>query len=122
MKTIMKIGMAVIVMGIFANFISGGNSEQEADLPALIQGGALIVDVRTASEFAARHIENAVNIPYDVISRDIGSYAPDKDRTLILYCHSGARAAAAQKSLMQLGYTHIVNARTLRAMLRALDQ
>ena len=120
MKTVMKIGMAVIVMGLFANFCSGGHPDKSADIPALIQNGALVVDVRTPGEFAGGHIEAAVNIPYDVIGRKIGSYATDKDRTIILYCRSGARASAAEKSLIQAGYTQVVNAVSLRKMHKIL--
>lgn len=122
MKTIIKIGLAVLMMGLFSKLFLKGHPDQEGDLSELVRGGALIVDVRTANEFAAGHIENAVNIPYDLVSRDIGSYAQDKNRVLVLYCRSGARASVAKKSLLKLGYSHVVNARTLRAMRMALGQ
>jgi phage shock protein E len=82
----------------------------------------LVIDVRSQGEFSGDHIDGAVNIPYDLISHEIGKYASDKDQTIILYCHSGARAAAAAKSLIQAGYTRIVNAATLRKMRKILDQ
>ncbi|MBL7017040.1 MAG: rhodanese-like domain-containing protein [Kiritimatiellales bacterium] len=85
-----------------------------------MQNGALVVDVRTPGEFAGGHIEDAVNIPYDVIGREIGSYAPDKDRAIILYCRSGPRAAVAKKSLIRAGYTQVINATSLRKMRKIL--
>ena len=120
MRMAMKIGLAVIVMGFFANFFSGGHPDQSVDIPALIQNGALVVDVRTPGEFSGGHIEDAVNIPYDLISRDIGSYAPDKDRAIILYCRSGPRASAAKKSLIRAGYTQVINASSFRKMRKIL--
>jgi phage shock protein E len=122
MKTIIKIGLAVLMIGLFSKLFFKGHPDQKADISELVRGGSLIVDVRTANEFAGGHIENAVNIPYDLVSRDIGSYAPDKDRVLVLYCRSGARASVAKRSLLKLGYSHVVNARTLRAMRAALEQ
>lgn len=121
MKAIVKIGMAVLIMGLL-NFIFGGHADKNVDISALVQGGALVVDVRTSGEFSGGHIEGAVNIPHDRISREIEQQTVDKDRAIILYCHSGARASAAKKSLVQMGYTHVVNAASLRNMRNVLDQ
>jgi len=117
----MKIGMVVAIMGLL-NFIFGGNADKGVDIPALIQEGALVVDVRSPGEFSGGHIEGAVNIPYDVISREIEKHASEKDRPIILYCHSGARASAAKKSLVQMGYAQVVNAASLRNMRKILEQ
>lgn len=108
------------MMGFFASFLFGDGLDNEADIPALIRGGALVIDVRSPGEFSGGHIEGAVNIPYDVISSEIGKLLRNKDKAVVLYCHSGARAAAAKKSLVQAGYTHVVNAFTLRHMRKIL--
>lgn len=121
MKTTVKIGLVVAIMG-FLSFIFGGNADKNVDISALIQGGALVVDVRSPGEFSGGHIEGAVNIPYDVISREIAKHGADKDRAIILYCHSGARASAAKKALLQMGYAQVVNAASLRNMRKILDQ
>ena len=41
------------------------------DYKALAAQGALIIDVRTNSEFKGGHIKNAVNIPVDSISSKV---------------------------------------------------
>lgn len=67
------------------------------------------LDVRTAEEYAAGHIVNAINIPFDVIEDNIASITTDKNATIYLYCKSGRRASVALQSLESLGYTNVIN-------------
>jgi phage shock protein E len=67
----------------------------------------LIIDVRTAGEFSGGSIKSAINIPYDEIAGKIGRIETGKTRPIIVYCRSGGRAAAAKKSLEQIGYTQV---------------
>ena len=53
----------------------------------------VLIDVRSADEFASGHLRGAVNIPHDRITDEIGSVAADKSTRIILYCRSGRRAA-----------------------------
>lgn len=107
-------------MGILANLLFGGSPDSDADIPALIKAGALVVDVRTANEFSGGHIAGAVNIPVNVIGREIGDHA--KDKPIIVYCHSGARSASAKRILGQAGYTNVVNGGSLHRMHKLLSQ
>jgi len=109
MKKISKLGVTVMVFGFLANLFLCGAAEK-IDLPALIQSGALVIDVRTPGEFSGGAIKGALNIPYDEIIQKIGNLETDKSRTIIVYCHSGARSRAAKKSLERIGYTQVVNA------------
>lgn len=117
-KTINLI-ILVVGMGILANILFGGGGQQ-ADIPALVSGGALVIDVRTPGEFAGGHINGAVNIPYNVIDRQIGSLAKKKEQPIIVYCHSGARSGHAMKTLVKMGYTQVVNGGSLRRMQKSL--
>ncbi len=79
-------------------------------LTALIEGKAeayILVDVRTAEEFASGHIPSAVNIPVD----EIAARPPteQKDALLIVYCRSGVRSAKAAKILKDSGYTGVID-------------
>lgn len=67
------------------------------------------VDVRTAQEYAAGHVEGAVNIPYTEIDERIGEVTDDKDATLYLYCRSGRRSGIATETLEAAGFTGVVN-------------
>jgi phage shock protein E len=119
---IVKVGAVIMAFGFLANFFSGGGSDKALNLPALVQDGALVVDVRTSSEFSRGHIEEAVNIPYDVITREIGKHSADKEHPVIVYCHSGSRSAAAKRSLESAGYTRVVNGGSFRRMNKLLGQ
>jgi phage shock protein E len=70
--------------------------------------GARLVDVRTPSEFAARHIEGAVNIPVDALGASLKKVGP-RDRPVVLYCASGARSALAARVLKQNGFKTVRN-------------
>lgn len=67
----------------------------------------IILDVRTPGEFAASHIEGAINIANETISGERPSLLPDLDATILVYCRSGARSAQASKKLLALGYTEV---------------
>lgn len=73
------------------------------------------LDVRTAEEYAAEHVESAHNIPFDQIEQRISEVSGDTSAEIILYCRSGRRAELATNTLNQLGYTNVTNLRTLSA-------
>ena len=67
------------------------------------------IDVRSAEEFNAGHLQNAVNIPHDKIIDGVKALGSDKDAPLNLYCRSGRRAEAALTELKNAGYTNVIN-------------
>lgn len=66
----------------------------------------IIVDVRTAEEFASGHIQNAINIPVESISGDPKELS-DKEAVILVYCRSGNRSEQASRKLVDLGYTQV---------------
>ena len=70
---------------------------------------ALIIDVRSPSEFASGHVDGALNVPLDRFAQAYTSAAPNKSRQIILYCQSGARSGQAMRILQQQGYENVVN-------------
>jgi rhodanese-related sulfurtransferase len=82
-------------------------SPDHVDGPAaheLVKNGALLVDVRSADEFAEKHIEGAINVPADAVtSHDFGG----KDKPLVLYCRAGHRSQKAAEALRASGYTNV---------------
>lgn len=120
MKTGIKIGLAVIGMGILGSLLFGGAPDRDADIPGLIQSGALLIDVRTPGEYAAGHIDGAVNIPYDRIALELSDIP--KDRPIIVYCRSGSRSAHAKRTLESAGCTAVVNGGGLQRMRSLLEE
>lgn len=73
----------------------------------LVEQGAVLVDVRTPEEYAARHIEGAINIPLDTLESRIAEVS--KDKAVVVYCGSGHRAGQAKKILVDHGYSQVTN-------------
>ena len=67
----------------------------------------IILDVRTAEEFAEKHISNAINIPNETIGNEEIEELPDKNQLILVYCRSGNRSKQASEKLVALGYTNI---------------
>ena len=68
------------------------------DLVKLVQEGALIVDVRTKSEYQAAHVEGSVNIPLSDIRREVRSLK-QLNKPVISVCRSGNRSGMAKSIL-----------------------
>ena len=83
---------------------------------------ALWIDVRSAEEFAAGHVQGAVNIPYTEIDVRIGEVTEDKDALVYVYCRSGRRSGIAQSTLEQAGYTNVVNQGGLQDALKKASE
>jgi len=82
-------------------------------------GDAHWIDVRTAEEFAAGHVSQAVNIPYEEITQRIGEVTEDKDALIYVYCRSGRRSGIAMEDLRQAGFSNVVNVGGLQDAQRA---
>ena len=80
----------------------------KTDYAALVKEGAVILDVRSKSEYAGGHIKNSINIPLDQLSQNL-SRLKDKNQTIITCCASGIRSASAKRILKNNGYTNVYN-------------
>jgi len=70
----------------------------------------VVIDVRTPKEFAADHIEGAINIEHTNIAEEIAKAGVGKDDKVILYCQSGRRSGIALETLKTLGFSKAENA------------
>ena len=82
----------------------------------MIESGALLVDVRSAEEFAEGHIDGAVNIVWDDTDALIAAIGEDKQRPVVFYCRSGNRVGKSIVVLSAKGYNNIYNATGLEAL------
>lgn len=67
----------------------------------------ILLDVRTAEEFAESHIDGAILIPDNELGARAESELPDKNATILIYCRSGNRSASAAKELIRMGYVNV---------------
>lgn len=80
--------------------------EQKA-IKEWVKDGAMIVDVRTPSEFSEGSIENAVNIPLNKIENRISEF--ENKPAVIVFCRSGSRSAMARTILVQHQIPNLYN-------------
>jgi rhodanese-related sulfurtransferase len=68
-----------------------------------------VIDVRTADEYAAGHLQGAINI--DVEGSDFATEVGKLDTagTYVLYCHSGRRAGIALDQMTGMGFKNVTN-------------
>ena len=105
---------AAVGLGLLASGCSSAGEVETVDpaeAVALIERGAhVVVDVRTPAEFAAGHVEGAVNV--DVTSPAFTSALEelDRDEEYVLYCQSGNRSARAAEKMAALGFSVVVDA------------
>lgn len=80
------------------------------------------IDVRTADEFNAGHINGAAHIPYEEIASRISEVTTDKHSVIHLYCRSGNRSGIAQQTLLTLGFSNAINEGGYEDLLRRQPQ
>jgi rhodanese-related sulfurtransferase len=74
----------------------------------LKEGNALVVDVRTPSEFRGGHVAGSLNIPLDEVARRVDEIKAH-NKPVILCCASGMRSMQATSILTQLGVPNCYN-------------
>lgn len=86
------------------NFLKNLVGDNQTDFKALLNAGAIIIDVRTPGEYHGGHIKGSVNIPVDQIKQHV-SELKKKNKTIITCCRSGARSGMAADILNSAGLT-----------------
>jgi len=99
------IGFIVLIF-LFKFLLSSNISLKDAKVK--LNSGAFLVDVRSKEEFDCDHLENTINIPHDEIQK-ITNIVKDKNKSVLLYCLSGMRAASACSEMRRMGYKDVSN-------------
>jgi len=69
----------------------------------------VLLDLRTPPEFAAGHLEGAVNIDYYGAEFAARIGALDRSKTYLVYCRTGNRSGKALPLFDRLGFTSVVH-------------
>jgi phage shock protein E len=103
------LGTTALLAGCSSSGGSVENVSADQFLATAAESGAVVVDVRTPGEYAAGHVDGAVNI--DVESASFGTQIATlpKDTTYAVYCRSGRRSALATDQMAGAGFTSLVN-------------
>lgn len=73
----------------------------------LVRDGAVVVDVREPEEHAEGLPAGALRLGRGYLELRIEEQVPDRDRTVLVLCSSGARSLFAAESLLGLGYRDV---------------
>lgn len=102
-----KLLIAVTVLVLIAWVVNTQRGKvRPEEARALVESGALLLDVRTPSEFQAGHIAGAVNVPVDALREQTAKLGAT-DRPVVLYCRSGSRSATASRILRNAGFRSV---------------
>ena len=106
-----------ILVGVFVVFLTlfivnevrrSGQSVSTHQLVNLVNTqGALVVDVRDASEFSAGHIVDAVNIPYTALQSRINEIEKYKEKPVVVTCKMGQHSGMAGTILKKAGFLDV---------------
>lgn len=89
-------------MSFFSKIFGAGQ------LKSALKKGAIIVDVRTGTEYDRGHVPDAFNIPVDriLVSAD---RLKEAKRPIIVCCNTGERSRVAVQQLKSRGLKHVYN-------------
>jgi thioredoxin len=111
MKFLVRTMLAISVFGL--QFCAQGQGEKKVlDAKTFSEElsktpDALVLDVRTAEEFAGGHLDKAVNVDWNSGGFDAWSKKIDKEANIFVYCLSGGRSGSAGAALRQAGFKHV---------------
>jgi len=90
---------------------AGITSLDPPELVKLVNGDAVVVDLRSADAFARGHIVNAKNIPLDELQAGSDKLDQLKTRPIIAVCDSGSSSTRAVAALRKSGIESVYDLR-----------
>ena len=81
----------------------------QQEMLRMIEAGTapMILDVRTAEEYAEGHVPGAINISHDELADRLAEIEAAKEAGVIVYCRSGRRSNIAEELLLGQGYANV---------------
>ncbi len=105
--------IALVVLGFGGLFLVTQNNHKDsapsltfATIQSDVKNGGELIDVRTPEEYAAGHIDGAINLPLQNIQSGSMPHV-SRDKPIYVYCHSGNRSSQATVILKNAGYATI---------------
>jgi len=88
---------------IFANF---KNIDAQQAITLLKNDNNIsLLDVRTVEEYKRGHLADAILIPVEHLSKNLGMLKKVKNTKILVYCRSGSRSVSASRILAKNGFT-----------------
>jgi rhodanese-related sulfurtransferase len=104
MRRLLMCLVAFVSVNILANDLPDISAEQ---LLAADKQEWLILDVRTADEYAEGHVPGAINIAHSALASRIEEIKSYSDKPVVVYCRSGYRAGLAGDILQEANFSDV---------------
>ena len=98
--------LLVLVLAV-AGCSTGTATVSPAEFQQAVNGGAVVLDVRTPAEFAEGHLANAVNIDVESAGFAAAVAQLDPNSTYAVYCRSGNRSQDAVDQMQAAGLSNV---------------
>jgi len=110
----MKYGILLILLIITFSCVKKVELQKQLtpaqkEIKAMLEGRALVVDVRNPDEFAAAHYRRAINVPVGEILHRLKDFG-DTNQPIVVYAEKGVRSWQAKRILNAEGFTQVVDA------------
>ncbi len=103
------VALSILVLGNELRLLrSKGTFLDPANVVALINKGAGVLDLRSAERFATGHVVGARNIPVDELESSAGKLKRYSGKSVIVYCENGTSCGKALVRLQRMGFEHAV--------------
>lgn len=101
--------LIVLILAIAYILFKRSGQVPQKEASQYLKSGAMVIDVRSPSEFDSGHLIQAYNMPLDRIEVLVAGTIKDKNKVLLLHCASGIRSSMAKKRLLEIGYKNVFN-------------
>jgi len=113
-RTLMASVTVVAALALAATACGGKDTSSSAEAAAsttavVPAAAAIIIDVRTPEEFAAGHLQGAVNYNVEDGTLDRVLQSLDPSANYLVYCRSGRRSALATSLLNGAGFARVTD-------------
>lgn len=109
------IALGIITMMLLYSYVGdrflGYKQVSPEEATRLYNQGALVIDVRSDAEYKTGFIGEARHIPVTDLKAKVAGLSAHKDKSVLLYCQTGARSASAANTLVKEGFTQVFNLR-----------
>ena len=106
-----KLGMLLIASLAFTGVVHAADvpTVSPADLASQIATNhpPIILDVRSAEEFASGHVPGAINVAHTALENNMDQLSAHRDQDIVVYCVAGKRAAIALQWLKSHGFSRL---------------
>ena len=107
-KLIVKYLFAIVIAVVSLTVLAKDAVDiKPAELLAADSSEWLILDVRSAEEYAEGHVPGAINIPHTDVAAQMSIIQTYKDKPVVVYCRSGYRAGKAADILLEADFSDV---------------